>query len=103
MENQVKTGAQDHLSDGQLGGAVNLLRPVINQQSLWRWSPLLPDSEEIFELLDRKIPAAILVLCQTVAVDLKLQNSQQAFKKLLRAIVQLSHTLPSSQIFSLLG
>lgn len=75
---------------------------MVSQQASWRWHPLLPDSDEIFELLDRKIPASILVLCQIVTVDLQIEQLP-AFKKLLRAISQLSHTLPSSQIFSKLG
>ena len=68
----MKTGAQDHLTgDNQQGAGANLLRPVVNHQALWRWSPLLPNSDEIFELLDRKIPASILILCQLVSIDLK--------------------------------
>ena len=63
FENQVKVGAEDYLGEGQVAAGVNLLRPVVNQQATWRWTPLLPDSDEIFELLDRKIPASLLVLC----------------------------------------
>ena len=68
-------GAQDHLGESQLGANVNLLRPVLNQRASWRWTPLLPDSDEIFELLDRKIPAAMLILCQSIATELPLADS----------------------------
>ena len=90
MENQVKVGALDYIGGEAKASGVNLLRPVVNQMSTWRWHPLLPDSDEIFELLDRKIPAAILVLCQIAMVDLPSGDSSltqaSSFKKLLRAI-----------------
>lgn len=63
----------------------------------------MPDSDEIFELLDRKIPASLLVLSQIVTVDIPSVDQSPTFKKLLRAISQLAHTLPSSQIYSKLG
>ena len=62
-EGNMRVGAVDHFTENQLGDGVNLLRPVTTSQTTWRWSPLFPDSDEVFELLDRKIPAQLFVLC----------------------------------------
>ena len=99
----MRVGAIDHFTENQLGDNVNLLRPVTSSQTSWRWSPLFPDSDEVFELLDRKIPAQLFVLCQTIMIELPNLEKSTHFEKLLRAVSQISNTLPSSDLFSQVG
>ena len=68
---------------------------------------MLPDSDEIYELLDRKIPASLMILSQIVANDLqkggRFEPNGEANLKLLRAIAKLAYTLPSSHLYSRIG
>ena len=45
---------------GKNNGARSLLRPI-SETSSWKWHPLFVHTDQQFELLDRKIPAQILL------------------------------------------
>jgi len=42
---------------------VVLLKPIV-ESGTWRWAPVLPKTNELFELLDRKVSASLLAFTQ---------------------------------------
>ena len=69
-EDNVKVGTLDHLSDANNAAqGVALLKPVV-ESGTWRWAPVLPMSDELFELLDRKVVSSILVFTQLILLPM---------------------------------
>jgi hypothetical protein len=109
----VKTGTEDILKDTNAGEGVALLKPIVNNGS-WKWAPVLPKSNELFELIDRKISASLLCLSQLVISqmigrinaiggDSKLLVQSSNIDRLLRSIANISHTAPTNVLFSSVG
>ena len=108
IEDQVKIGTIDHLNDNSASEDVVLLKPIV-ESGTWRWAPVLPKSNELFELLDRKVPASLLAFTQLsivspmVAVASKEAIQVTGIDRLLRSVASLSHISPASALFTQVG
>lgn len=56
-EEGIPLGLVEVLPGKSAQGKKNLLRPLENDVSAWQWHPLFKRTEDIFSLLDRKVPA----------------------------------------------
>jgi hypothetical protein len=77
VQDGVKTGTKDFYDQNE--SESSLLKVPMNMETSWQWSPLFPEDERAFELLDRKTPIQIMLLCQKIF-------KKQPSEKLLKAI-----------------
>jgi hypothetical protein len=81
----------------------------IVETGTWKWAPILPNSNELFELLDRKIPASLLALVQVslisplIAVTPAESTQVASIDRLLRSVANISNISPASALYNQVG
>ncbi|CDW77116.1 e3 ubiquitin-protein ligase ubr4 [Stylonychia lemnae] len=102
---EVQSGfAQDvkeNLQNENIGGTgARLLRPI-REIKQWKWHPIFLQTDYLFEVLDRKIPAQVLIFYLNLIS--KLQQTNQVKEKISQSIVGLCFSKPANEFLKKLG